>query len=570
MGVETWKFSELKFPKPDLRVLKDLYADAIERVEQATSGADVMEIIYEANEIVRKVTDLLTVTFIHYTMDTTNEKYAEDQRWVDENQQHFVQAAIEFNEALYRSPYKEYVEENLGSMYFAHLDIQKKSFSEKNIELRQREAELVEEYKQIIASCSMELNGEERSFMTLQNLLYDKDRDLRRSAFREFSRFLAQNETRLEEIWDELIKTRNKIGQNLGFENYIPVAYLERERLEYGQEEVANFRKQIVEEIVPLCSKLYEAQAKRLGVEKFMAYDEKIDFPKGTAHPLGDKEYMINKIFGMFREMSAETEEFIDFMNAHELIDYQDRPGKAEIEYSTTITSRKAPFVFSHFNGTAPGVTSLVSALGHAFASYRASRSQMIEEYYSASSDIMEIHSMSMTMFANRYADRFFGDDAKQYEFSNLQELMTFIPFGAAVDEFQHICYSNPEMAPKERTLTWRELEKKYMPWRKYDEDDEFMNRGGYWYHKLHFFGYPFYYIEYCLATVNSMEMNRKYVTHPTSAWKEYLAITDIGGSEGYLDILKLANLTPAYEDGAVKQSISYVKEVLEKYIETH
>ena len=182
----------------------------------------------------------------------------------------------------------------------------------------------------------------------------------------------------------------------------------------------------------------------------------------------------------------------------------------------------------------------------------------------------MEIHVMSMTQFSNEYAERFFGEDAGKYEGYNLHDLMTFIPFGVAVDEFQHICYANPDMTPKERNLAWRELEKKYMPWRKYDADDEFMENGGYWYHKQHIFLYPLYYIEYCLATVNAMEMNRKYVTHPARAWKEFLAITDIGGSRSYLDILKLANLTPAYEDGAVEKSISYVKDVLEEYIENH
>ena len=56
-----------------------------------------------------------------------------------------------------------------------------------------------------------------------------------------------------------------------------------------------------------------------------------------------------------------------------------------------------------------------------------------------------------------------------------------------AVDEFQHICYANPNLTPKERTLEWKKLEQKYMPWRTYDADD-FFDRGGYWYHKIHIF----------------------------------------------------------------------------------
>ena len=40
------------------------------------------------------------------------------------------------------------------------------------------------------------------------------------------------------------------------------------ERFEYTPEDVAIFRKQIREHIVPLCQKLYEEQKERLGIEE--------------------------------------------------------------------------------------------------------------------------------------------------------------------------------------------------------------------------------------------------------------------------------------------------------------
>jgi len=321
-----------------------------------------------------------------------------------------------------------------------------------------------------------------------------------------------------------------------------------------------------VSEIVPLCNKLYEAQAKRLGIEKVMAYDENFVFSDGNAKPLGDPEYMMQQVVGVLREMSPETDEFITFLLKHELIDYKPRPEKAFREFYTLLPYHKAPFMFEHFNGGAEDVQSISEGLGHAFASYRASRRQPLAEYYFPTSDIAEINAMSMIQFINKYAERLFGNDAWKYEFANLQYFMTFIPFGVAVDEFQHICYDNPNLTPKERTYEWHKLEEKYMPWRTY-EDDEFMSRGGYWYHRFHIFYVPLYYIEYALATVNAMDMYRKYTERPGIAWKEYLELIDVGGSKGYLDILKQAHLTPAYEDGAVKEAISYVKAFLEKHI---
>lgn len=567
MNSSPWKFSDLKFPKPDLRAFVDLTKDSIERIKEAQDGDEVLEVIFEYNELHRKSNDLLEVSFIKQSMDTTNPEYEEMRQWVYENLPLFDKATIEFNEAVYDSPFKEYVEEKLGSMYFTKIDVAKKTFCEANIPLVKREAELADEYQRLIATCQIEIAGEPRNFLALQRLFAHEDRNVRREAFKAFSDFMKENEEKLEKIWEGLIQVRNEMGRNLGHENYLPVAYLKRGRIDYGPDEVANFRKQVVEEIVPLCNKLYEAQAKRLGLDDVMAYDELICFPDGNARPMGDEAYMINQIVSMFQDMSPETEEFIGFMMDHELMDLEHRPGKAAREYSTIIYSRKAPFLFAFFDGSAKGVKNLLGEFGHAFATYRASRKQPIDAYFSSTADIMEIHVMSMTQFSNRYAKNFFGNDAEKYEFYNLQDLVTFIPFGVAVDEFQHICYEHPELTPEERNHEWRKLEEKYMPWRKYDAEDEFMAKGGYWYHKQHIFLYPLYYIEYSLATVNALEMYRKYIERPETAWKEYLALTDIGGSKGYFDTLKAANLEPAFNDGAVARSIAYVKRVLEKFI---
>ena len=68
-----------------------------------------------------------------------------------------------------------------------------------------------------------------------------------------------------------------------------------------------SFREQVRTVIVPLCQKLYEAQAKRLGVEDFAFYDEKRIFPDGNAVPAGDDDFMVGEAAGMYHEMSPET-----------------------------------------------------------------------------------------------------------------------------------------------------------------------------------------------------------------------------------------------------------------------
>ena len=567
MNTGAWTFSELKFPRPNLDVFNHLYQEAIEKIENAKDGNDILEVLFEVDALSRRITDILSATMIRHTIDTSDERYENDHRWFEEHRPLFMKAILDFNEAIYNSPHKDFVEEKIGSMFFVKNDVKRQTYCEDNLPLQQREAELMGEYEAIIGSCQEEVLGEPQSFGALQALFSHEDREVRKAAFKAFSKFLEDNEEKLENIWAELITVRNQMGKNLGFDNYIPLAYLDRLRLAYGQEEVANFRKQVLEEIVPLCTKLYEFQAKSLGIDEVKAYDENILFGDGNAKPLGDNKYMFEKTVEMLRDMSPETDEFIGFMLEHELIDYETRPDKAPREYATLMPSRKAPFLFYHFDGSPTGLKNLHEGLGYAFAGYKASRRQYLEEYYTSSSEIMEIHAMSMVHFANKYAEHFFGEDADKYVFSILHNYITFIPFSVAVDEFQHICYENPNMTPRERTQAWRDLEKKYMPWRKYDEDDEFMERGGYWYHKPHFFFHPFYYIEYSLATINAMEMYQKYEERPGTAWKEYLELTDLGGSKSYLETLKRSALTPAFEDGAVANSMKYVKNILHEYM---
>lgn len=567
MSESAWKLSEIKLPKPSSETIKDLYDDHIDRVKNAECADDVLEVIFENNILVRRVKEQIEIINIRHAMDTLDERYAADQKWADEYSPVFDNLQLSFKEAVYDSPFRDDIESQIGQMYFIKTEVKKKTVSEDIIPLRQREQELIDEYDNILFESKKTVAGKTNSFIDLQELFSHDDRNIRKEAFRAFSEVLSENEDRLEKVWDELVKVRTQIANTLGYDSYVPVGYLERERLDYGREEVAKFRQQVVDEIVPLCNRLYEAQAKRLGIDAVMAYDENYVFPDGNAKPLGDAEFMMQQVISMLREMSPETDEFITYILDHELIDYKPRPEKAFREFYILLSYRKAPFMFEHFTGSAEDVQYLSEGLGHAFASYRASRKQPLEEYYFPSSEITEINAMSMIQFVNKYADRLFGEDAWKYEFGNLQYFMTFIPFGVAVDEFQHICYDNPNLTPKERTNEWHKLEQKYMPWRKYDDDDEFMKRGGYWYHKFHFFYVPLYYIEYALATVNAMEMYRKYIERPGTAWKEYLELVDVGGSKGYHEILKQANLTPVYEEGAVRNAIGYVKNFLEEHI---
>lgn len=557
-----FKFSTLEYKRPDFKAVEDFAVSVTAAIEKAASYEELKKLMAEVEEQSNHLETMFTIAFIRHTLDTRDEFYEKEEEYLNDTLPTVMPKLLAINEAIMNSPFKEDIIKEYGKQYFVQMELQKKTFCEENIPLMQQEAKLTNEYQKIMATAEIAFDGKTLNLYGIQKYFEHEDREVRKAAVKAYSDFYHGHEARLEEIWSELIQIRNEMGRNLGYENFIPVGYMQQGRTDYGQKEVEAFREQVRTVLVPLCQKLYEAQAARLGVDQLMFYDESRVFLDGNAVPAGDDDFMVEEARKMYHEISPETGEFIDFMIEHELMDLKNKPGKASTGYMTSLLDYKAPFVFSCFNQTIGDMQVLTHELGHAFAGYMAMRSQPISQYYSESTDIAEIHSMSMEQFSYPYAERFFGEQADKFRFAHLQEAVTFVPFGVAVDEFQHICYANPELTPKQRTEEWKKLEEKYMPWRKYDADD-FFDRGGWWYHKLHIYLHPLYYINYTLTTMGAMEFKKKEKENHETAWKDYLNLCKCGGSMSYLETLAYANLMNPFEEGSVEKAISVAKEEL-------
>lgn len=560
--MKDFTFSTLEYVRPDFELLEKESIKMAEEIRQADKYEQIKDVLERREKLNSSIDTMATIAYIRNTLNTTDEFYESEIEFIDERGAAATVKKAEVSKALLESRFREEITKDLGKEYLVAEQRFVDQFKEELVPFMQQEAKLTTRYQKLMATAQIDFDGQILNLYGIQKYFENPDREVRKGAFKAFSDFYHKNEVEMEEIFDQLIKIRNEMGRSLGFDNFIPLGYMQQERSDYGQKEVAAFREQVRKEIVPLCQEIYNAQAKRIGVDKIMAYDEKFVFPDGNAIPAGDEEYLVAEAQKMYHDMSTETGEFIDFMIAHELMDLKNKPNKAATGYMTSLLDYKAPYVFSCFNHTIFDMQVLSHELGHAFAGYEAMRTQKTSQYYSVSTDIAEIHSMAMEQFAYPYAEQFFGEDADKFRFAHLQEAFTFVPFGVAVDEFQHIVYANPELTPKERTFEWHKLEEKYMPWRAYEED-EFMERGGFWYYKLHIFLYPFYYINYTLTTMGAMEFKQRYHENKEQAWKDYLALCKAGSSTNYLNLLKLANLSVPFEEGSVAKSIAYAKEEL-------
>lgn len=557
------KFSELPYTRPDVAAAVEQYEALRKALSGAETYAQAREAFRKAEALETELSTAESIASIRNTMDTTDAFYDAEVAYFNENLPALIPVTKAFTEAIVNGPFRADFEREYGAHFIRLLENSLLVQDARIIGDLVRESELSVAYSKAAAACKTEFRGETCNFYGLLKHMESTDRAERREAFEKWAALYADASAELDRIYDELVAVRAAMAENLGFESYTALAYRNRQRLDYTPEHVEKFREQVRTVVTPAVARMFEAQAKRLGVDKLRYYDESLVFPGGNAHPIGGKDDMLRAAAEMYGALSPETKEFFDFMTEHALFDLETRPGKHLGGYCTSLPAYKAPFIFSNFNGTAADVDVLTHEAGHAFQCYLSERLIPVSMLQSSTSEINEIHSMAMEFFTYPWMDKFFGARADEYRYAHLCDAFACLPYIVCVDEFQHEVYAKPDMTAAERRSVWRALEQKYMPWRDYD-GNAFLEGGGFWMQKQHIFLYPFYYIDYALAQVCAFSLYDEMKRDRAGAWARYMKLCKAGGTKGYFDLLHDAGIPVPFEDGAVEQAVRGVIEEIE------
>ncbi len=559
-------FQKMPYARPDMEALKQCYVKTIDRIENAAAYQEARDAFFALQEEETQMGTMFSLCSVRNTIDTADEYYAAEIKWLREENAGLIPLRKKYQEALANSPHRADFEKEFGPQMLRLIDASLKTTDERIIEDVIREGEICQAYQKDSAMATTEFRREKCNFYGLLKHMESTDRAERKEAFEAWAGLYESIAPQLDAQYDELVRLRAGMAKKLGFTSYTELAYLQRRRFDYGPEEAARFREQILRVITPAVARIREAQRRRLGVDKLRYYDEALIFPEGNADPIGSMEELVAKAQAMYREMSPETGEFFDFIVKYRLFDLETRPGKRMGGYMTRFPAYQAPFIFSNFNGTSADVDVLTHEAGHAFQGYLAMRSIPVSMLSGSTSEINEIHSMSMEHFAYPWMESFFGENTEKYITAHLIGALAVLPYMACVDEYQHRVYEKPDMTAKERRAVWREIEKAYMPWRDYD-GNAFLEEGGFWMQKQHIFLYPFYYIDYALAQMGAFHYYGLMKTDRPKAWADYLKLCRAGGTKGYFDLLQEGGLPNPFEPGTVEACVGHViREIGERY----
>ena len=559
----TVKFEDYAYTRPEIEKVEVAFRADLEKFKLAKNVEEQSLAMKNINNIINELGTMFNLCYIRHTIDTEDEFYKNENDYMDEIMPHIEGLRSEYYQALTSSHFRDELEKKWGKQLFDLAEGQLKTFSPEIIPLAQKENKLSSEYTKLIASAKIMFEGEERTLAQIDPFTESKDRDMRKRAIEAKFGFFVENAEEFDRIYDELVKVRTEIAKKLGFKNFVELGYYRMSRIDYNAEMVAKFREQVKEYIVPLATELRKRQKERIGVDSLKFYDEGYQFLSGNAVPKGSPEWIIDNGKKMYSELSKETDEFFTFMNDNHLMDLVAKKGKASGGYCTYIENYKAPYIFSNFNGTSGDIDVLTHEAGHAFQVY-SSRHFEIPEYNWPTHEACEIHSMSMEFFTYPWMELFFKEDTDKYKFAHLSSALIFLPYGVAVDEFQHFVYENPEATPAERKQAWKQIEEKYLPHRDYDGFD-YLENGGLWQRQGHIYESPFYYIDYTLAQICAFQFWKKSQENHEEAWKDYIHLCKQGGSKSFTELVKEANLISPFEEGCVQSVIGTIQTWLDQ-----
>lgn len=555
------KFSDLTYERPDrdarLAEITRLTSDLL----NANDEAESLEVLKKATAWQKDIYSMSSLSYIRHSIDTKDAFYKEERDFFDEATPSFLAAGNKFMLALLESPHRPYLEDVLGKHAFDLIELETKTISDDVLEDLVKENKLSSEYDRLIASAELEFDGEKKNLAQMIPYMESDSRTTRREAFGTYYQFFEEHEEKMDDLYDQLVKVRHQIARTLGFKSFIELAYARMGRTDYDHQMVSTYRQQVKDHIVPIATELREKQRKLLNLDHLYFYDEPLTDPKGNPKPEGDAEKLLAEASAMFKALSPETDQFFSFMREAEAMDLLAKPGKESGGYCTFLPNWKMPFIFANFNGTKGDVEVFTHEGGHAYQAF-VTRDDEWNIYHGIGMETAEVHSMSMEFLTWPWMERFFGEDADRFRYHHLASGLLFIPYGVAVDHFQHLVFEKPEATAEERKAMWQKVEALYLPNRDYD-DMEFLKRGNVWKRQSHIFGAPFYYIDYTLAQVMAFWFWQYASRDPQKAWQAYDKFCRDSGQLPFGELLAAHAMPSPFAEGSLSRFIPDVHDYI-------
>jgi len=527
------------------------------------SAADLGKWLKDMSELESVISEDVSWRHIRMTCNTEDKNLRDNFTYFMMEVQPKIQPyADRLNRKLVDSPLTALLDKQ---KYFTYLRSVKKSielFREENIPIQSELSVLGQQYGEITGKMTITVGDQEYTLQQAMKFLENPDRDLREAVYHKVQERRVQDKDVLNNLFTELVKRRNQIALNAGFENFRDYKFVEMGRFDYTKEDCFRFHDSVKQYILPLVEIINQYKKNKLGLNEYRPWDLDAE-PAGLEplNPFKTGEELLEKTVHCFSLLKPFFADCLLTMKKMNRFDLESRIGKAPGGYNCPLAETGAPFIFMNAAGQMHDVTTMVHEGGHAVHSFLSHHLELsaFKEY---PMEIAEVASMAMELFSMENWEIYFQDpeDLRRAKIQQLERVITIFPWIATIDKFQHWVYENPNHDLEQRTENWfriyNEFNSKTIDWAGLEK-----YQLNIWQKQLHLFEVPFYYIEYGIAQLGAVGLWMQFKKNKDAALDNYIHALALGGTKTLPELYVAAGLKFDFSGSYIKELMDFVEE---------
>jgi oligoendopeptidase F len=547
----------------DWNSISSYFEDLAQRPLQ--TAADLEKWLKDMSELEAVVSEDVSWRHIRMTCNTEDKKLLDNFTYFMMEIQPKIQPYADLlNRKLIDSPLTVSLDKQ---KYFTYLRSVKKSidlFREENIPIQSELSVLGQQYGTISGKMTVTVRDHEYTLQQAMKFLENPDRVLREEVYRKVQERRLQDKDALNNLFTELIKRRDQIARNAGFDNFRDYKFVEMGRFDYTKEDCYRFHDSVKQHILPLVEIINKYQQRKLGLDTLRPWD--MDAEPANQQPLnpfktGDE--LLEKTVKCFSDLRPFFADCLRTMKKMDRFDLESRIGKAPGGYNCPLAETGAPFIFMNAAGQMHDVTTMVHEGGHAVHSFLSHHLELsaFKEY---PMEIAEVASMAMELFSMENWEIYFQnpEDLRRAKIQQLERVITIFPWIATIDKFQHWVYENPNHVLEQRTENWfriyNEFNSKAVDWNGLE-----IYQKNIWQKQLHLFEVPFYYIEYGIAQLGAIGLWMQFKKSKEQALDHYIKALSLGGTKTLPELYEAAGLKFDFSGSYIKELMDFVENEL-------
>jgi oligoendopeptidase F len=221
--------ADLKFGWDALsEVFKDLSSRPI------LDASELKKWLQDEDEFNAYIYEQRTIRYINSTRQTDNpESTKAYEQYVEELEPKIKIASFELLKKYSASHYRSQLPRDSHGLEDRRREAAIRVFRVENVELEKKDSTLAQKYQRTRGAMMVNFRGQEWTLQQMAKFLEETDRSVREEAWRLAEARALQDRDTLEEIYDRMVKLRDQVAHNAGYDNYEDYIFVRKARFDY-------------------------------------------------------------------------------------------------------------------------------------------------------------------------------------------------------------------------------------------------------------------------------------------------------------------------------------------------